>query len=70
MIATRCVKCGGELDVGRLESGLVYKSETQGFFSSGYRINHARACKQCGYIELYINPEKLKKLGEFSTQLA
>lgn len=70
MTRGKCPKCGGAMDLGRVETPLVYKSERQGFFSSGYRVQQAQACGQCGYVEFYLNPEKLEKLNELSTQLA
>lgn len=58
------------MDSGRIETPLFYKSETQGFFSTGFKVHQAHACTQCGFLELYLNPEKLEKLNELSTQLA
>ena len=70
MSTSKCPKCGGPMDTGRVETPLVYKSDQPGFFSSRYLVHQAQACTQCGYLEFYLNPEKLEKLNEWSTQLA
>ena len=61
----KCPKCGSEnLDRGRLVNtygNLGYKSDKQRFLSSPVNDIEARVCIDCGYIELYLNVEKLKR---------
>ena len=58
------------MDDGRVPKGLNllsgYKSSSQKHFSFEINFEKARACLECGYVELYLDPEKLKKkLGEY-----
>jgi predicted nucleic-acid-binding Zn-ribbon protein len=59
----RCPKCDSKnVDKGNIGSGLFgYKSIKQGFFSGPVKEFEAKVCLDCGYIEMYINVEKLKK---------
>ena len=64
----KCPKCGGEMDEGRVPKGLKwfsgYKSASQKHFSFEVNFERARACLQCGYVEFYLDPGRLrKKLG-------
>jgi predicted nucleic-acid-binding Zn-ribbon protein len=61
-----CPKCDHALDQGRLvQSGsdfLGYVSDKQtGMLRRATNITSARACTNCGYTELYLDPEELKK---------
>ena len=59
-----CPKCGGQMDEGRIPSPLKfllgYKSDDQKHFSFDSNIQKAKACLDCGYLELFLNPEELK----------
>lgn len=59
----QCPKCGGEMDAGKVQAdGLMYYSDWQKkTFKLGILVDKARACLTCGYIELYLNAETLKK---------
>lgn len=64
----KCPRCGGDMDAGRIPIGLKwflgYKSNTQKYLSLEVNLEKARACLGCGYIELYLDPAKLRaKLG-------
>ena len=60
-----CPKCGGEMDDGRIPKGLNwlsgYKSNSQKHFSLELNFEKAKACLECGYVEMYLDPEKLKR---------
>ncbi len=60
-----CPKCGDEMDEGRVPKGLHwfsgYKSNSQKHFSFEVHFERARACLGCGYVEMYLDPEKLRK---------
>jgi predicted nucleic-acid-binding Zn-ribbon protein len=60
-----CPKCGGKMDEGRIPKGLSwlsgYKSLSQKHFSLEVNFEKARACLNCGYIEMYLDPDKLRK---------
>jgi len=60
-----CPKCGGEMDEGRIPIGprwlYGYKSNSQKHFSFEVNFEKAKACLACGYVELYLDPEKLRK---------
>lgn len=62
--ADACPRCGGEMDDGRIPMGLKwlcgYKSNSQKHFSFEVNFEKARACLSCGYVELYLDPEKLR----------
>ena len=63
-----CPKCGGKMDEGRVPKGLSalsgYESNSQKYFSFALHFQKARACLDCGYVELYLDPSKLRsKLG-------
>lgn len=59
----KCSRCGGEVDSGKVHAeGLMYYSDWQKkFFTFGILVNRASACLTCGHIELYLNPEILRK---------
>ncbi len=57
-----CPKCGGQFDLGRVSSGneLNYVSDRQtGMVRRGTLVRRARACLNCGYIELFLDPREL-----------
>lgn len=62
----KCTKCkSGRIDKGYLHdyAGIQYKSEkfsSWGKLFSGIK-NTAYACLDCGYVELYVDPDKLNK---------
>ncbi len=60
-----CPKCGGSMDNGRIPAGLKYffgyKSLDQKRFTMECTIEKARACEDCGYLELYVDPAELKR---------
>jgi predicted nucleic-acid-binding Zn-ribbon protein len=44
-------------------SDLKYISDAQkGMFKQANAVRQARACTSCGYVELYVDPEALKKI--------
>jgi len=64
----KCPKCGGSMDKGRVPKGLNllsgYKSDSQKHFSFEVNFQKAKACLECGYVELYLDPSELRsKLG-------
>ena len=65
-----CSKCGGKMDEGRVPKGLNwfsgYKSTSQKHFSFEINFERAKACLDCGYVELYLDPEKLR--GKLESQ--
>ena len=58
-----CPKCEGEMDDGRIPFPLKYlfgyKSLNQEYPSFELNVEKAKACLKCGYIELYLDPDKL-----------
>ncbi len=64
MNAEECPKCGGQMDNGRIPTPLKflfgYKSDTRKHWSFESNVGKAKACVQCGYLELYIDPEELR----------
>lgn len=61
-----CPKCKHEMDEGNLSSGadrsFGYVSNKQtGMLRQVTLIQGARACPNCGYTELFLNPGDLKK---------
>ena len=64
MMTANCPRCNGEMDEGRVSAGedARYMSNRQtGMVRSPTRIQRARACLSCGYVELYLDPAELKK---------
>ena len=63
MTNKKCPKCCSEnIDEGNIGSGLFgYKSNKQGFFSEPVKKFEAQVCLDCGYTEMYINIEKVKR---------
>jgi hypothetical protein len=64
--ATGCPKCGGPLDEGRLEDSVLYVSDrarAPSFWSLDPKVyvTRARACLACGYVELFLDPQQLRK---------
>ncbi|WP_143467554.1 PF20097 family protein [Leptolyngbya ohadii] len=59
----KCPKCGGEMDAGKVQAdSLMYYSDWQKkTFKLGILVDKACACLTCGYIEMYLNPEVLRK---------
>lgn len=66
MASHTCPKCKHDMDQGRLSvtsnEMLTYLSARQtGILRQATRIDSARACANCGYVELYLDAEELKK---------
>jgi ribosomal protein S27AE len=66
MDKTVCPKCGHAMDDGRLSSGhdspVGYVSDKQtGMLRHATALSRTRACTECGYVELYLDPQQLKK---------
>ncbi|MDL1976232.1 MAG: hypothetical protein LWX55_15960 [Deltaproteobacteria bacterium] len=62
MTNKKCLKCGSEnIDEGSIGGFFGYKSHKQGIFSEPVKDFEAKLCLDCGYVELYINVDKLKK---------
>jgi len=61
-----CPKCGETMDEGTISwsgsgsSGYVSKKQT-GMLRSVTPIREARACTKCGYVEMNLDPQELKK---------
>lgn len=60
----RCSKCNGPMEEGRMSAsdpiGFVSQKQT-GMLRKATMIRAARACLDCGYVELYLDPQELKK---------
>jgi predicted nucleic-acid-binding Zn-ribbon protein len=59
-----CPKCNETMDEGSLTSsdqpGYVSKKQT-GMLRTVTKISVARACTNCGYVEMYLDPKELKQ---------
>lgn len=61
-----CPKCNEPMDEGYLSIGgataIGYVSQKQkGMLRTVTTIKQARACPNCGYVELYLDPKELKQ---------
>ena len=60
----RCPRCNEPMDEGHLSfsdtAGYVSKKQT-GMIRKAAKIKQARACTNCGYVEMYLDPNELKK---------
>lgn len=59
-----CPKCGSEMDEGKIPTseGVNYVSNRQtGMLRVATPVHRARVCLDCGYMELYLDAEALKK---------
>ena len=59
-----CPKCSGEMDEGTVSNseGVRYVSNRQkGILKTMTLAKRARVCLSCGYIELYLDPDELRK---------
>ena len=61
----RCSRCNEVMDEGYIsfsDSAAGYVSNKQtGMIRKQAAIKSARACPNCGYVEMYVNPDDLKK---------
>lgn len=61
-----CPKCNTPMDEGRMSwsgnsySGYVSNKQT-GMLRRVTNITLARACPNCGYVEMYLDPKELKE---------
>jgi len=60
-----CPKCNEPMDEGTLSisgsSSMGYLSKKQtGMVRAQTQVKQARACPNCGYMELYLDPKELK----------
>jgi predicted RNA-binding Zn-ribbon protein involved in translation (DUF1610 family) len=59
-----CPKCNGTMDEGSIsvsdQIGYVSRKQT-GMLRTVTKINQARACPNCGYVEMYLDPKELKQ---------
>jgi len=59
-----CPKCNEPMDEGSLTSsgqpGYVSRKQT-GMLRTVTKISQARACPNCGYVEMYLDPKELKQ---------
>lgn len=59
-----CPKCNQPMDEGAISSsgqiGYVSKKQT-GMLRTVTQIRQARACPNCGYVEMYLDPKELKQ---------
>lgn len=62
MQAHPCPKCSHPMDEGLLSAsdpiGYVSKKQT-GMLRTVTQIRQARACPNCGYVEMYLDPKEL-----------
>lgn len=61
----RCPRCNETMDEGHVSfsgstAGYVSKKQT-GMIRRATTIQQARACPNCGYVEIYVDPKELKK---------
>jgi hypothetical protein len=61
----RCPRCDELMDEGHVSfsssaAGYVSKKQT-GMLRKATTIQTARACPGCGYVEMYLDPNELKK---------
>lgn len=61
----RCPRCNEPMDEGHVSfsgsaAGYVSKKQT-GMVRRAATIKAARACLNCGYVEMYLDPNELKK---------
>ena len=61
----RCPRCNEPMDEGRLSmsgspAGYVSNKQT-GMLRRATTIKGARACPNCGHVELYLDPKELKQ---------
>jgi len=63
MTTKKCPKCGSEnIDEGSIGGAVFgYKSHKQGLFSEPVKDFEATLCLDCGYVDFYINVDKIKK---------
>jgi hypothetical protein len=58
-----CPKCNELMDEGSLttsdQPGYVSRKQT-GMLRTVTKISQARACLNCGYVEMYLDPKELK----------
>jgi len=58
-----CPKCNDPMDEGMLSAsdpiGYVSKKQT-GMLRTVTKIQQVLACPNCGYMEMYLNPQELK----------
>ena len=59
----KCSRCGSKnIDEGSIGGAFFgYKSHKQGLFSEPVKDFEAKLCLDCGYVEFYINVDKLKR---------
>ena len=65
MEAYNCPRCNEPMDEGHISSsgsnaGYVSKKQT-GMIRRAAVIKQARACMNCGYVEMVLDPNELKK---------
>ncbi|RJP47551.1 MAG: hypothetical protein C4583_16470 [Anaerolineaceae bacterium] len=64
MQAHPCPKCNQPMDEGAIsvsdQIGYLSKKQT-GMLRTVTQIRQARACLNCGYVEMYIDPKELKQ---------
>jgi predicted nucleic-acid-binding Zn-ribbon protein len=60
----RCPKCAGPMDLGMItctQGHIFFKSDSQGILTMTTPVDRALACPQCGYVEFYLDPGKLRQ---------
>jgi predicted nucleic-acid-binding Zn-ribbon protein len=60
MTRINCPKCTHEMDEGRVVLGYI-SNRQKGAVRRPTQNTVARACPNCGYMELYLDPEELKR---------
>lgn len=64
MDAYLCPKCNEPMDQGSISSGehIGYVSKKQmGMLRTVTKITEARACPNCGFVEMYLDPKTLRE---------
>lgn len=59
-----CSKCGSEMDQGTIsvsESPKYVSNRQKGMFKVVTPVSRAQVCLACGFVELYLNVDELKK---------
>jgi hypothetical protein len=60
----QCPKCGGPMEPGGASCSkgyFLFKAESQGIRDRTTPIGKARACLQCGHVELFLDPGQLRQ---------
>lgn len=61
-MTAKCPKCGGAMEEGRIANKFLFgfKSNRQKHWSFEANVQKAHACLDCGYVEMYVDPQQVK----------